>query len=89
MNNTNLSKMTNKAKKAKSDRKTNYYRKWRKAHPNYFKNYYKKHSKIMIASSKKYIESAKGKATVLKYEHTEKRMKAKRDWQRKKRSRHD
>lgn len=84
--NNNLSKMKKKQKKSKSDRKTDYFRKWRKAHPNYFKNYYKKHSKSMIESSKKYIESEKGKATVLRYEHTEKRMKAKRDWQRKRRS---
>jgi len=86
MSNNNLSKMK-KGKKQTSYDKLLYYRKWRKEHPNYFIKYYKENSKTIIENAKRYLESDKGKATVLKYEQSEKRMKAKREWQRMKRLR--
>lgn len=84
MSNNNLSKSKSKAK-LESDRKKEYYRKWRMAHPNYFRKYYKKNSKTIIENAKRYLQSDKGKASVLRYEQSEKRMKAKREWQSKKR----
>ncbi len=85
--NNNLHKLKKKERKAMSDDKIAYYRKWRKEHPNYFIKYYKENSKTIIENAKRYIESDKGKATVLRYEQSEKRMKAKREWQRMKRLR--
>lgn len=92
MSNNNLIKLRKrqkqekKDKKTKSDRKINYFRNWRKKHPNYFKKYYKKNAKSIIENSKRYLQSAKGKETSLRYEHSEKRMIAKREWQRNHRS---
>ncbi len=58
-----------------------YYRKWRKEHPDYFKKYYKKNRKQVQESNERYRKSTKGKTTIKKYEQSEKRMAYKRAYQ--------
>lgn len=61
--------------------KTAYLKKWRKENPNYYKNYYKKNKKHLKDNLNRYRESVKGKATIKRYEQTEKRKAGKRAYQ--------
>jgi len=58
-----------------------YYRKWRKEHPDYFKKYYKNNKKQVLESNDRYRNSAKGKITIKRYEQSDKRKAYKRGYQ--------
>ncbi len=58
-----------------------YYRKWRKEHPNYFKKYYKNNKEQVKESNERYRKSTKGKIAIKKYEQSDKRKAYKRAYQ--------
>ena len=58
-----------------------YYAKWRKDNPNYFKTYYKAHKKEVKESIDRYRNSKKGKASIKAYEKTPSRKATKKAYQ--------
>jgi len=60
--------------------RTEYYAKWRKDNPNYFKTYYKKHKKKVQESTTRYRKSKEGKAKIKAYEQTKERKESKKQY---------
>ena len=58
-----------------------YLAKWRKDNPDYFKTYYKKHTKEIKESIDRYRNTTKGKATIKAYEQTKERKESKKAYQ--------
>ena len=69
--------------KTNSDKLTRneYLAKWRKDNPNYFKTYYKNHTKAIKESIDRYRKTTKGKATIKAYQQSKKRKESKKSYQ--------
>lgn len=72
-----MDKLTNSTKLSRKE----YMKKWRSENPDYFKTYYKKNSKKICKSGKRYRDSKKGQKTIQSYENTKARKESKKKYQ--------
>lgn len=72
-----MDRLTNSTKLSRKE----YMKKWRSENPNYFKIYYKKNTKKICKSVKRYRTSKKGRKTIQTYENTTHRKEQKKRYQ--------